>query len=304
MALGSNLKKKQLIPDPSKESKPTGKTQKKAQKGKKSLPEKTKRVAKKKPAGKVATPKPTPIKATQASPASEPKTEQAPATVERQEAAATANQPLQSVDVIPSVNSSPPVESRQGENEQIISAYSIYIAKQLHERKTALREKYLKEVTELRGKPIQVILIVLGTERYALDIDCIKEVVPLPAISKTPNTPSHVQGVVNVRGNTYVVFDLAAKFKVLAQEVPRYLLVLSNNELKSSVPLSVLPTTFKTNGDQISHSLQTIEDTLLDASYIKGIIHDNEELIYYLDIVELLKNEKAIVMPDNLVEEK
>ena len=86
------------------------------------------------------------------------------------------------------------------------------------------------------------------------------------------------------------------------QTLPRYLLVLNSKELKSSIPLGVLPTTFKTNGNHISHSLQLIEDTLLDASYIKGIIQDEEQLIYYLDIVELLKNDKAIVIPDNLVD--
>ncbi len=189
-------------------------------------------------------------------------------------------------------------------HDQIISAYSIYIAQELYERKVSLRERYRKEVIELKGKSLQFILITIGSERYALDIDCVKEVVPIPTVSKTPNTPEHIKGVANVRGTTYAVFDLAAKFQIIGQEVPRYLLVLSSQELKSGIPLSTLPTNFKINGNEISHSLQTIENALIDASYIKGIIRNEEELIYYMDIVELLKNDKAIVIPDNLVEEK
>ena len=304
MALGSNLKKKQLIPDASEGDKPKKKVTKNVKKS-------TSKTSSKKPnaASKKA---PIKSKSQKATPASKGKSLPAPETPQKQEVTPKEKQSettkvieeVPAADVLPTPVTPPSIENAQSGNDQIISAYSVYIAQQLHERKYALREKYYKEITELQGKPVQFILISIGSELYALDIDCVKEVVPLPAISRTPNTPNHVQGVVNVRGNTYVVFDLAAKFNVVAQEVPRYLLVLTNRDLKSSVPLSVLPETFKTNGDQISHSLQTIEDTLLDASYIKGIIHDEDKLIYYLDLVELLKNEKAIVMPDNLVEEK
>jgi len=180
----------------------------------------------------------------------------------------------------------------------------VYIAKELLEKKRNLRKRYQEEVALLQEKgSIQYVIISIGSESYAIEIDNIKEIVPITDISKTPNTPSHIKGLANVRGKTYVVFDLAEKFKVKGDEFPKYLLVLNNRVINSSLTLSILPSTLKVKGANISSDLQIIEDALLDASYIKGIIQNGEQLIYYLDIIELIKNEKAIVVPDELLDQ-
>jgi len=312
MALGNNLKKKKLIPDsPDKpKSEKISVTKKTAKKP--SSPAKKTQVKKVKP----SSPKKPKVETKAAKSDNKKLKSEKPASIEDQVVAPKATPPIEIkediiaeeitavVDVETTMTKEVKYESANPNHDQIISAYSIYIAQELNDRKNTLRKRYIKEISELQGKPIQFILITIGNEKYALDIDCVKEVVPIPTVSKTPNTPEHIKGVVNVRGSTYVAFDLASKFRIIGQEVPRYLLVLSNKELKSGIPLSNLPVTFKTNGDQITNSLQIIENALLDASYIKGIVKNEEELIYYLDIVELLKNDKAIVIPDNLIEEK
>ena len=180
----------------------------------------------------------------------------------------------------------------------------VYIAKELIEKKKNLRKRYQEEVASLKEKSdIQFVIITIDNEKYAIEIDNIKEIVAIPDISKPPNTPSHIKGIANVRGKTYVVFDLADKFNARRTETPNYLLVLNDKEINSSLTLSILPSTLKVKSVNISSDLQIIEDVLLDASYIKGLIQNNEELIYYLDIVELIKNEKAIVVPDELFEQ-
>lgn len=327
MALGNNLKKKKLIPDSKEEEKDsknvtTGKKSKarkeapakKKETAKKAVSKssKTKTAASKSPTAKKAAPKKSTVK--KAKPTAKKKTASSEAKEKVQES--KLDTPTQEVtkqeleEIIETVGiESLPIQKTESDSayshqNQIISAYSVYIAQELYEKKKTLRKKYIQEVTNLQGRSVQFILLTIGGERYALDIENVKEVVPLPTISKTPNTPNHIKGVANVRGKTYVVFDLSTKFQVKGEEVPRYLLVLANKGLKTSIPLSVLPVTFRGNGNQISHSLKMIEDAQLDASYIKGMIHDGEELIYYLDIVELLKNDKAIVIPDKLVEEK
>ncbi|MEM6643130.1 MAG: chemotaxis protein CheW [Bacteroidota bacterium] len=307
MALGSNLKPKKLIPEAPAEKKEAVSKQKKTA-GKKAIAAKKitnkpnaagKKTNKKKEVTPKVDQKTLSEEAGSVSPeASIPKS--AVETVEATEEIVQAEAIVNPSELDLPLSKSADHFSRQ---EQIISAYSVYIANELNERKKALRTKYLNEISGLQGKPLQFIVITIGTEKYALDIDVVKEVVPFPAISQTPNTPEHIKGVVNVRGNNFVVFDLATKFQVRAQEISRYLLVLSHKRLKSSVPLSVLPSTFKTNGNQIAHSLETMENSLLDSSYIKGIIQEGAELIYYLDIESLLQNDKAIVVPDNLMEE-
>lgn len=276
MALGNNLKKKKLIPE--------------AEEGQKKKQKATtaKKTNKKVPASKKSDGKKPLAKKAKAAPAKTPVKKKAATVV------ATKTKPMVSAS---------PVQPQQEPKESPSTSPELpmYIAKELLERKEALKAKYIDEIASLKGKPVQFVILTVGGEKYALDIDDVREIVPLPSISKTPNTPDHIKGIVNVRGNNYVVFDLSSKFRVVGEEFARYLLILDSKELNTSIPLSILPTTFRTNGDQISLSPQLIEDALLDASYIRGIIQNESDLIYYLDIVELLKNDKAIAVPDQLL---
>ena len=286
MALGKNLKKKQLIPD---------KVEKEAEK---KTPAKKPAVKKVEAAKKAVTTK-------KKSTTSRAKAKSAPAksaSTEKKVAKQTAQKDTKAVLPLASEEEHLVVSVPAASEPAVNPDLPVYIAQELIERKRVLRERYLEEIKKLRGKSIQFIVLKIGGEHYALDIDVVKEVVPLKDISKTPNTPEHIKGIVNVRGDTYVVFDLAAKFKIIGDEVARFLLIINSKEITASLMLSTLPATFKVNGDDISTAMQTMEDVLLDASYVKGLIHDKEQLIYYLDVVELLKNDKAMIVPDKFLE--
>ena len=288
MPLGNNLKKKTLLPEGNDSGEP---------KKKRSVSDKKKVTAKAQKTKKVTA---SSKKTTQ------PAAKKKPAVVQKK--TAPVDQPKKTVTevlekVVIEKKSTPSSEENFAES-MVGVKLPIYIAKELRERKKTLRKRYQDEIQLLSQKSnIQFVIIVIGSERYAIEIDNIKEIVPITEISKTPNTPSHIKGITNVRGRTYVVFDLADKFKVTGDELPKYLLVLNNKEINSSLTLGVLPSTLKIEGSAISSDLQIIEDALLDASYIKGLIQNGEQLIYYLDIIELIKNEKAIVVPDELLEQ-
>lgn len=180
-------------------------------------------------------------------------------------------------------------------------AIPAYISNELKEKKKALRDKYQQEVQSLKGQNIQFVAFEIGKETYAIGIDSVKEVVPIPPLSETPNTPKHIKGLANVRGNTYVVFDLAQRFNLEEKREPVYLLILNATDIKAGLVLPALPSTFKANGDIISSDLQLIEDASLDVSYIKGIVQQEKQLIFFLDIIEMLKNDKVVVVPDQLI---
>lgn len=303
MPLGNNLKKKKLIPD-------NAEVEKKSKPAKKAAT--TKRTDKQPDAKKPASKKPA-VKKPQKAPAATAKKPAKTSAPKKKKVvkkvAAKSEKPVSKQETQAKVQESTKdhkevVKAREERLPETIidSKLPMYIAKELLEKKRNLRRKYQDEIAQLREKAsIQFVIINIGGEQYAIEIDNIKEIVPITEISKTPNTPSHIKGITNVRGSTYVVFDLADKFNVKGDEFPKYLLVLNDREINSSLTLSVLPSTLKVVGSTISSDLQIIEDALLDASYIKGIIQNDDKLIYYLDVITLIKNDKAIVVPDELL---
>ncbi len=55
---------------------------------------------------------------------------------------------------------------------------------------------------------VEAICFTLGTETYALEVRWVRSVVPMPPITRVPNTPSYFHGVVNVRGAIITVLDV------------------------------------------------------------------------------------------------
>ncbi|WP_462249522.1 chemotaxis protein CheW [Ekhidna sp.] len=296
MALGKNLKRRKLISNDSEAEKSTSGKKKTVAKSKELIEKPTARTKKKSESKKAAT--------TTKKVESKPKANESKP---KKTLSKTKKAPLKSKKTKP-----PKVESRKKIATKVIEktketvavepGLPIFIAKELYDLKVTLRKRYKEDVEKLKGLTTQFVVLQIGSELYAVDIDAVKEVVPISTLSKTPNTPEHIAGIANVRGSTYVVFDLTKKFKLDINVPIQFLLVLEREGVSGALSLNHLPTTRKVNGDNITSELHMIEDSSLDVSYIKGLIQDNDQLIYYLDVIELLKNDKAIVVPNNMTE--
>lgn len=64
-------------------------------------------------------------------------------------------------------------------------------------------------VTQLGGK---YLTFLLADEEYGLEILKVREIIGIMNITKVPQTPDFVQGVINLRGKVIPVVDLRAKF--------------------------------------------------------------------------------------------
>ena len=65
---------------------------------------------------------------------------------------------------------------------------------------------------------IELALIALAGERYALETRCIREVLPLAGLTPVPGAPDFLAGVLNLRGEILPVFDLRKLFALAAKE--------------------------------------------------------------------------------------
>jgi purine-binding chemotaxis protein CheW len=92
------------------------------------------------------------------------------------------------------------------------------------EKKRILRERARKlalktEETDADEKYLSVIEFTLSHERYALEMQYIREVYPLKGLTRIPCTPSFVLGILNVRGQIMSVTDIREFFDLPKKEV-------------------------------------------------------------------------------------
>jgi purine-binding chemotaxis protein CheW len=68
-------------------------------------------------------------------------------------------------------------------------------------------EEHKKESTEL----LQLVSFMIGNEEFGVDILFVHEINRMLQITKVPNAPGFVDGVINLRGRVIPVIDLRAK---------------------------------------------------------------------------------------------
>lgn len=62
------------------------------------------------------------------------------------------------------------------------------------------------------GLHLQLVTFTLGEETYGIDITAVREIRGWTETTHLPNTPSHVMGVINLRGLIVPVLDLRERF--------------------------------------------------------------------------------------------
>lgn len=64
----------------------------------------------------------------------------------------------------------------------------------------------------MQRKERQLVVFTLGQEEYGVDILQVQEIKRLTEVTRVPNAPVFVEGVINLRGNVIPVIDLHKRF--------------------------------------------------------------------------------------------
>jgi len=133
----------------------------------------------------------------------------------------------------------------------------------------------------------------LAGEEYGLEILKVREIIGIMDITAVPRMPSHVKGVVNLRGKVIPVVDLRLKFGMESAEY---------TEATCIIVVDV--------GTLVGIIVDTVQEVLdiesaqidpppplgasVDTTFILGMGKVRDEVLILLDINEVLNEEKAL----------
>lgn len=128
----------------------------------------------------------------------------------------------------------------------------------------------------------------LNEEKFAINVGQVIEIVEVPKITKIPNSPTYLLGVVNLRGSILPVVDARIKFglKVNEYTVNTCILVLQLSLDNEQVTLGALADTVNEVFDVEQEQIQPFPalGTSYKAEFIKGVIKDKDQFILILNI--------------------
>jgi len=137
---------------------------------------------------------------------------------------------------------------------------------------------------------IRVLVFSLGKESYCLEIKQAKEVVNLSQVTRVPNAPEFVAGIINLRGEIIALLDLHYFFGVEQKEKTQDSKVIITDAAGFNVGLLVdeIDDALDIEESLIQPPLATLNDKL--ASYTKGNIQIEKRILIFLDLATVLNN--------------
>ncbi len=150
-----------------------------------------------------------------------------------------------------------------------------------------------------QGNNIQVVEFALGKELFAIDLFDVKEVVEYTTITKLPNVPAYVKGIIDLRGEITTIIDLKHRLNItesgqIAAESSR-IIVLDDKITGTKIGILVddvtSVSTFEAKQVDYTSASMSKEDTALIGIIKRRVkVKDKEknELIIWIDIKQLL----------------
>jgi purine-binding chemotaxis protein CheW len=134
----------------------------------------------------------------------------------------------------------------------------------------------------------QYLTFVLNKEVFAVDVARVREILEMPVITKVPQVPVFMRGIINLRGNVVPVIDLHLKFGMqeAEQTVNTCIIVVEVTMDGEHIVLGALADSVQEVIEMEPSQIEAAPHigTHLKTEFLKGMGKHNERFVMILDI--------------------
>ncbi len=150
--------------------------------------------------------------------------------------------------------------------------------------------KELNQQIGLTTDGSQFLTFQLGEELYGVDILRVQEIKGYTAVTKIPNTPSHIKGVLNLRGTIVPIVELRTKFGMPTIDYTMFTVIVVVVVKEKIMGLVVDAVSDVLNIDKKDIQPPPQFGATVDISFLNGIGKSGDKLIALLDMDRLLSD--------------
>ncbi len=147
-------------------------------------------------------------------------------------------------------------------------------------------EEKVKEKEQL----LQLVSFNIGNEEFALDILKVNEIIRTISLTKVPNSPYYVEGIINLRGKVITVIDLRTRLGIerIAHTDKTRIIVVEINKTTVGFIVDNVNEVLRIS-EQITEDLPSLVKDV-DLKWIKSIAKLEDRLFMVLDLESIITN--------------
>ena len=158
----------------------------------------------------------------------------------------------------------------------------------------------LQQNKQARNRGGKYLTFALGREEYGLEILKVREIFGYMEITAIPRTPSHVRGVINLRGQVISVVDLRAKFGMESVERTEQTCIIvveihrGGRKISTGIIVDHVSEVLEVPGDKIEDPPSF--GSSVDSDFILGMGKIGDSVKILLDIDKVLDGEEVAAL--------
>ena len=143
-------------------------------------------------------------------------------------------------------------------------------------------------MSDVTARAAEFLTFALGSEEYGVDILKVKEIRGYDAVTRLPDAPDYIKGVINLRGTIVPVVDMRLKFRLERAEYTALTVMIVLNVADRVVGMVVdsVSDVVQLSAEQV-RAVPEIGATI-DRQFLTGIGTLDERMLILLDIERLM----------------
>ncbi len=145
----------------------------------------------------------------------------------------------------------------------------------------------------------------LGEERFAIPVDLVQEVVEPGQVTKVPNAPDYMLGIINLRGRVLPLLDTRLKLGLPAttRTLRSRIMVLDiqtgeEKNLQIGALVDIAQEVVEINDNEIQDAPEF--ENLKTAAPITGIVNDHGDITMIMDITKVFSVNEVVQLNSSL----
>ncbi|TAN44302.1 MAG: chemotaxis protein CheW [Nitrospirae bacterium] len=143
---------------------------------------------------------------------------------------------------------------------------------------------------------LQLVTFNLDNEEYAVDILKVQEINRMTEITRVPNSPAYVEGVVNLRGKVIPVINIRTKFNLAAKEPDSRsrIMIMDIEGITMGVVVDSVSEVLRIPGNIVEPTPPMASN--ISTEFMRGIAKLEDRLIILLDLDRMLGKSDSVAL--------
>jgi purine-binding chemotaxis protein CheW len=144
---------------------------------------------------------------------------------------------------------------------------------------------------------IQLVSFNLGQEEYGVAVLKVREIIRVPEITRVPNTPVYVEGVINLRGKVIPIMSMRKRFnlgEIERDKRTRIMVMEVDGELMGFI-VDAVSEVIRISESEIQPPPAVVTSGV-DQECLSGVVNQTERLLVLLDLEKITTRDERTML--------